>query len=75
MTSTLSPIFVTWLQNALTGNKLHGACSAFCHRVAKCVTMDRYLVTRHNLISSAILIVLNFGNVIMIYDLLGLIIS
>ena len=52
-----------------------GACIAFCHRVAKRVTMDRYLVTRQNLISSAILFVLNFGNVIMIYVLRGFIIS
>ena len=52
-----------------------GACNAFCHRVAKRVTMDPYLVTRHNLISSAILFVLNFGNVIMIYVLHGFIIS
>ena len=39
MISTLSTVCVTWLQNALTGNKLY-ACNAFCHRDAQRVTMS-----------------------------------
>ena len=41
----ISPFFVTWLQNALTGNKLRGACSAFGHMAAKYVTKERHCVT------------------------------
>ena len=35
--STLSSFVVvaTWLENALTSNKLRGACSEFCHQVEK----------------------------------------
>ena len=45
MTYTLSPGSVTWLQNALMGNRLCGACNAFCQGVAKWVTMDLHFVT------------------------------
>ena len=38
-------VFVTWLQTVLTGNRLSGTGNAFCHWVAKCVTMDQHFVT------------------------------
>ena len=44
--STLSLFLIPcWLQNALTGNKLRCTYNAFCHRVAKCVTVNPHCVT------------------------------